>query len=278
MAEKQEKEDNYNEYDPPAKIRYATRAARKRNRKQNEDHESTSNGSLGNPKKILKQNSSSGSDKREESEEEFGKEPRKRKYTKQAEKKTRRRFPVCDKVSGRNMASTEPILSQAEIDKQLPCIRKKINMKGEIGTASTPLGPRALPRPRNQSAQPQFLRQKPLFGDTPTTTDGEETELNKVSIPDLQPREQGVQSDTPIREKGLEATVSTGQLHKEIIYGKGEFLAVRNTKMIIEIHQAERGSYRTPRNLAILTIWTCWHGGFTCTPKNRYVPNCLFFS
>ena len=44
----------------------------------------------------------------------------------------------------------------------------------------------------------------------------------------MQPREQGI-SDTPIREKGPEATVSTGQLHKEIIYEKGEFLAVRNT-------------------------------------------------
>ena len=29
----------------------------------------------------------------------------------------------------------------------------------------------------------QAERQKPLFGDTPTITDGEETELNKVSIP-----------------------------------------------------------------------------------------------
>ena len=155
LAEKQEKEDNYNEYDPPAKIRYATRAAMKRNRKQNEDLESTSDGSLGNPKKIPKQNSSSESDEREESEEEFGKKPRKRKYTKQAEKKTRRMFPICDKVSRRNMASTEPILSQAEIDKQLPHVRKEINVEGEIGAASTPLGPRALPLPRNQPARPQ---------------------------------------------------------------------------------------------------------------------------
>ena len=158
LAEKQEKEDNYNEYDPPAKLRYATRAAAKRNRKQNEDHESTSDGSLGNPKKIPKQNSSSESDEREEFEEEFGKELRKRKYTKQAEKKTGRRFPVCDKVSGRNMASTESILSQAEIDKKLPYIRKEINMEGEIGAASTPLGPRSLPLPSNQRARTQTLR------------------------------------------------------------------------------------------------------------------------
>ena len=154
LAEKQEKEDNYNEYDPPAKIRYATRVGTKRNRKQDEDHGSTSDGSLGNPRKIPNQNSSSESDEREESEEEFGKEPRRRKYTKQAEKKTGRRFPVCEKINGENIASTEPTLSQVEIYKQLPYIRKEINMEREIGAASTSLGPRALPRLRNQPARP----------------------------------------------------------------------------------------------------------------------------
>ena len=104
--------DNYNEYDPPAKIRYATRAATKRNRKQDDDHGSTSDGSLGNPRKIPNQNSSSEPDERVESEEEFPKkEPRRRKYSKQAEKNIGRRFPVCEKINGGNIASTEPILS-----------------------------------------------------------------------------------------------------------------------------------------------------------------------
>ena len=55
--------------------------------------------------------------------------------------------------------------------------------------------------------------------------------MNKVSIPDLQPKEQKI-SDTPIRKKDPEATVPTGQLHKEIIYEKGEFLAVDDPQHI----------------------------------------------
>ena len=73
-------------------------------------------------------------------------------------------------------------------------------MEGEIGAASTPLGSHVLPLPRNQHARPQTLRQKPLFGETPTNMDGDGTDLGTVSIPDLQPREQGI-SDTPIRER-----------------------------------------------------------------------------
>ena len=70
-----------------------------------------SEGSLGNPKKIPNQNLLSESDEREESEEDSEKEPRRRKYTKQAEKKTARKFPVCEKVSRSNIAKTEPVLS-----------------------------------------------------------------------------------------------------------------------------------------------------------------------
>ena len=70
--------------------------------------------------------------------------PRRRKYTKQTEKKKGRRFPVCEKINGGTIASTEPILSQVEIDKQLPYIPKEIYMEGEIGTTSTPLGQSAI--------------------------------------------------------------------------------------------------------------------------------------
>ena len=123
-------------------------------------------------------------------------------------------------------------------------------MERKIETTSTPLGPRALPHLRNQPARPQTLRQKPLFGETPITTDGEETELDKVSIPDLQPREQKI-SDTPIRKKGPEATVPTGRLHKEIIYEKGEFLAVRNTDDGFFLYQTTRNVYHSVGRIKI---------------------------
>ena len=58
-------------------------------------------------------------------------------------------------------------------------------------------------------------------------------------------------SDTPIREKGPKATASTGQLYKEIIYEKGEFLAVRNTDDGFFLCQTTRNIYDSGSRIRI---------------------------
>ena len=72
-----------------------------------------------------------------------------------------------------------------------------------------------------------------------------------------------------IQESGIESEANGMETLSQSL------VAARKTKMIIAIYQTQRWSYRTLRNLAILPIWTCWHGGFTFTPKNGCVLNLM---
>ena len=130
LAEKQEKEDNYNEYDPPARILYATRSTTrqtKRNRRQNGAQMSGSGKSSGNlrEKKIPHWDTSTDSDEQDDStkdpdyREDSDTEPRtlgprRRMYRKRTEGRTGRRFPVCGKIPQGTVPHENSVVAQAE--------------------------------------------------------------------------------------------------------------------------------------------------------------------
>ena len=78
-------------------------------------------------------------------------------------------YPVCERISEIGLPSDEPILSQAETDKDLAYLHKSANIRTEIQAVSTPIENIVLPVPRLHFQHPA-LRQKPRFGETPTDT------------------------------------------------------------------------------------------------------------
>ena len=68
------------------------------------------------------------------------KKKRKRAYKKKADKKTGVKYPVCERISATGLPSDEPILSQAETDKNLAYMHKSSNMRTEIQGVSITSG------------------------------------------------------------------------------------------------------------------------------------------
>ena len=79
------------------------------------------------------------------------------------------------------LPSDEPILSQAETDKNLAYMHKSANMRTEIQGVSTPKKNIVLPAPKLPFQHPAF-RQKPRFRETPTDTAGDsESNLDDIA-------------------------------------------------------------------------------------------------
>ena len=164
LVEKQEKEDNYNEYDLPARILYITRSTirhAKRNLGQNGAQMSGSGEARtrekDTPLGILKnsdeqEDSATDFDYREDSDTEtrtLG--PRRGRYRKKTEVGIGRRLPVCRKIPQGTGPNRNSVVVQAKKDIELAYLKKERNMRDGIHSASTPLASAArLPRERNR--------------------------------------------------------------------------------------------------------------------------------
>ena len=180
LATKQEQEDNYKEHDPP-KIRYVTISMKRDRIQANIPHPGTNerltSGSedSGNPRdrKLLNLDSSIDSDNPDDSDTEKqhveGEKRKKLSYKKKAAKKTGIKYPIFERISETGLPSDEPILSQAETDKDLAYLHKSANMRTAIQGVSSPMENIVLPAPRLPFQHPALI-QKPRFGESPTDT------------------------------------------------------------------------------------------------------------
>ena len=125
-----------------------------------ENQDSTDTESSGNPRERKIPNLDASTDSNGPNDSDTESHPpkghtRHRKYTKQADKKIGRKFPVCEKLRESNESTDEPLLT------------------------STPIGNTAFFQPETQPVHRHTLRQRPLFGETLTSAaTGNGTNLN----------------------------------------------------------------------------------------------------
>ena len=105
-------------------------------------------------------------------------------------------------------------------------------MRDGIHTASTPLPSAVRPVTAATRAQPLIYGQRPPFGDNANNTPASETNLNGISLPGQSSGSQGMPivllpriNPEGLRQKEREKREET---ESQILYKKGEFLAVRN--------------------------------------------------